>query len=141
MGMLDDFIVNAKSAASAVGKQASKFADVSKLRINAADLKNDISKHFEALGRVVYDAKKTGGDSAQAVSDAVASIDSLQEQLDAVNSQIASANAKTICSHCGQENSKDAVFCSKCGYKLMEDDSSADDSQGGSSNTGNSAEK
>ena len=38
MGILDDVVVNAKSAAEAVGKKAGQLVDVSKLRINLAEL-------------------------------------------------------------------------------------------------------
>ena len=38
MGILDDVVINAKSAAEAVGKKAGQIVDVSKLRINVAEL-------------------------------------------------------------------------------------------------------
>ncbi len=60
MSVLDDMIVNAKSAADAVGKTASKLVDISKLRISAADLNAEINKKYEALGRAVYEARKSG---------------------------------------------------------------------------------
>ena len=36
MGIFDDVVVNAKSAAQTVGKMAGQFVDMSKLRINMA---------------------------------------------------------------------------------------------------------
>ena len=50
MGILEDVVINAKSAANAVGKSATKLYDLSKLKVSAADLNGDINKHFEALG-------------------------------------------------------------------------------------------
>ena len=38
MGIFDDVVVNAKSAAQTVGKMAGQFVDMSKLRINMAEL-------------------------------------------------------------------------------------------------------
>ena len=60
MSMLDDMIVNAKSAADAVGKTATKLVDISKLRISAADLNAEIDRKFESLGRAVYEARYIG---------------------------------------------------------------------------------
>ena len=38
MGILEDVVINAKSAANAVGKSATKLYDLSKLKVSAADL-------------------------------------------------------------------------------------------------------
>ena len=53
MGLFEDVVVNAKEAVNAVGKKAGQMVDISKLRLSAADLNNEISKRFEALGRVI----------------------------------------------------------------------------------------
>lgn len=121
MGLFEDVVVNAKSAVDVVGKKASQIVDVSKLRINAADLNNEISKRFESLGRVIYDAKKTENDSSELVDECIAAIDDLYEQLDAVNEQISAIRSKTVCRICGEENPADAAFCNKCGNKLTQE--------------------
>lgn len=118
MSMLDDIIINAKSAADAVSKTATKLVDISKLRISAADLNAEINRKFESLGRTVYMGRKAGSVSEQEISEAIAAIDDLQEQLAAVNAQLSSARKKTVCSVCGHENDADDVFCGKCGHRL-----------------------
>lgn len=55
MGILDDVVINAKTAAEAVGKKAGQIVDVSKLRFNVAELNAEISKRYEALGEYVYE--------------------------------------------------------------------------------------
>mgnify|MGYP000892613544 FL=1 len=122
MGLFEDVVINAKSAADVVGKKAEKFIDVSKLRINAADVNNEISKQFEALGRVVYDAKKTDNLSDELLDESVKTIDELYEQLDAINNQLSASSNKIICKKCGAENVSDATYCSKCGNKLHEEE-------------------
>ena len=68
MGILDDVVVNAKSAAEAVGKKAGQLVDVSKLRINVAELNAEISKRYEALGEYVYETcRETLAEDAEAV--------------------------------------------------------------------------
>ena len=57
MGIFDDVVVNAKSAAQTVGKMAGQFVDMSKLRINMAELNGEITKRYQGLGRFIYEAK------------------------------------------------------------------------------------
>lgn len=121
MGLFEDVVVNARTAVNAVGKKASQIVDVSKLRISAADLNNEISKRFEAIGRTVYEAKKTGNDTSDLIAESVAAIDDLYEQLDAVNEQLSSARAKMVCKNCGEENAPGSVYCNQCGRKLSDD--------------------
>lgn len=118
MGMFDDVFVNAKSAASAMGKKASELVDLSKLRLSAADLNGEISKRFQNLGRDVYSAHRSGIDPSAAIESASAEIGELMDQLAAVNAQLAAAHAKVVCGYCGQENAQNASYCSKCGHKL-----------------------
>lgn len=121
MGLFEDVVVNAKSAVNVVGKKAGQIVDISKLRISAADLNNEISKRYESLGRTVYEAKKTDNDSSDLVSECITAIDDLYEQLDAVNEQMVAMHARLVCKNCGQENPQSSVYCSKCGHKLSED--------------------
>ena len=68
MGILDDVVINAKSAAEAVGKKAGQLVDMSKLRINVAELNAEISKRYEALGEYVYETcRETLAEDAEAV--------------------------------------------------------------------------
>ena len=120
MGLFEDVVVNAKSAVDVVGKKAGKFVDISKLRISAADINNEISKKFEELGRAVYTAAKDGTDASNTISENSAVINDLYEQLEAVNSQLALARERLICKNCGNENEQGAVYCSKCGSKLTD---------------------
>lgn len=121
MSLLEDAVVNAKSAAVAVGKKAGQIVDVSKLRISAAGLNKEISARLEELGRIVYQARKDESVSEEQTESCVAAIDELYEQLDAVNEQITVLKKRIKCKECGYENSQEAVFCNKCGAKLSED--------------------
>lgn len=120
MGLFEDVVINAKSAVDVVGKEAGRIVDISKLRINAADLNNEINKRFESLGRVVYDGRKTENESADLVAECVTAIDELYEQLDAVNDQLLQLSKKTACKVCGEENSQGSNYCNKCGANLNE---------------------
>jgi len=119
MGILDDAVVNAKSAANAVSQKAVGLWDMSKLRFNAAEVNGQIDKRFEALGRVVYDAVKTEGDIQSLSESCVTEIDELYEQLDIINERIGELRKKKKCKSCGKENPEDSTFCSKCGTQLL----------------------
>ena len=60
MGILEDVLLNARTAVDAVGKKAGSVIDMSKLTIAAADLKSEINKKYEILGRVTFESKTTG---------------------------------------------------------------------------------
>ena len=127
MGLFEDVVVNAKSAANVVGKKAGQLVDVSKLKISAADLNNEIGKRFEALGRILYNAKKNGTDASAMVEENITAIDDLYEQLAAINQQLTQLRNKTMCKACGEENPQDAVYCNRCGKKLAEEEQKPDE--------------
>lgn len=118
MSLLEDVMVNAKAAVNAVGQTAGKLVDISKLRYSAGELNSEISKRYEALGRVVYDSVKTGNNSPELVKECVEVIEKLYEQLDTVNDQISVIKNRIKCKNCGFENAQEAAYCSRCGVKL-----------------------
>ena len=59
MGVLEDVVINAKSAAETVSKEAGRLVDISRLRFSAAEIQKEISKKLENLGRIVYDSHKS----------------------------------------------------------------------------------
>ena len=119
MGMFEDVVVNARSAAEVVGKKAGQLVDISKLRLSVADVNREISRRLEALGRTVYEAKKAGYDPSDMVAESVVCIDELYEQLDAINDELAAARNKSICPVCGSVNPQEFAFCGRCGAKLV----------------------
>lgn len=118
MGILDDVVTNAKSAASAVGKKAGEIVDISKLRFNAADLNSEINRQMQTLGRLVYEARKNEGESEE-VEACIAKIEDLFEQLDVINEEIVIMRHKTVCPNCRKQNEKNAVYCSSCGTRIQ----------------------
>lgn len=126
MGIFEDVMFNAKSAATTVGKKAGRLVDISKLRLNATELNNEISKRYEALGRVVYDAVKQEQDVSGLVDECIVSIDALYQRLDEVNEKINALQNKLACQICGTQNAESALFCSHCGAKLKNDSEQSD---------------
>ncbi len=118
MGILEDVLLNARTAVDSVGKKAGKMIDMSKLTLAAADLKAEISKKYEILGRVIFESKQTGKNYDKSVEELIEKIADLQAQLKTVNEAIGNSKQKAKCPSCGAYNAKGSVFCNKCGEKL-----------------------
>ena len=121
MGLFEDVVVNAKSAANVVGKKAGQLMDISKLRLSAADVNREITRRLEALGRTVYDAQKSGYDPTELVAESISCIDELYEQLDVINQELAMARNKLTCQACGTLNPQESIYCSHGGAKLVKE--------------------
>lgn len=118
MGVLEDVVINARSAAETVGKEAGRLVDISRLRFSAAEIQKEISRKYETLGRMVYDSRKPGNSVNLSFDEHIQAIDSLYQKLDEVNEKINVLRRKTVCPKCGFDNAEDSVFCSRCGTKL-----------------------
>lgn len=118
MDFLDDVVCGAKNAASAVSRASKDIVDVSRLRLNAAELRGEITKQYEALGRLVYDAKKDGTDVEDMVNECVANIDAMYKRSVEIKEKIATTMNRCRCSSCGAVNAKGAIYCNRCGKKM-----------------------
>ena len=88
MGILDDVMINAKTAAEAVGKKAGQIVDVSKLRFNVAELNAELSKRYEALGEYLYEnCRECLAEDAEAVGK-MAEIDELVNQRNVLTKEL-----------------------------------------------------
>ena len=111
MSVLEDVVINAKSAAETVGKEAGRLVDISMLRFNAAETQKEISKKLDNLGRTVYDCRRSGKNVDVA----------LYQKLDEMNNKINILRKKAVCPKCGFYNAEESVFCSRCGAKLADE--------------------
>ncbi len=120
MSIMEDVLINAKSAVNSVGKKAGKVIDRSKLRLAALDIRSELSKKYRMLGKVCYEASKTGKDYSKGIKQLEADITELTDQLEQIKELLASSDKRIKCPECGAANAKGAVFCSKCGVRLSE---------------------
>ena len=118
MGVFEDFVVNVKSAADAMGKKTEQIIDLSKLKLNQTEINNKVTKCFERLGKLVYEASKNEIGAEEQISECKSEIDDLLVQLRAVTEQIALVKNKKKCRKCGADNLPEMRFCGKCGAKL-----------------------
>lgn len=118
MSMIDDMWVNAKSAAETVGKKAGQMLDRSKLRLAVMDVKGELSKKYRLLGKLCYEAHKSGKDYTESQQALLENITELNAQLASLRDMLAGIEKKVKCAACGSYNQKGALFCSKCGARL-----------------------
>ena len=118
MGILEETIVKAKDFAETVGEKGGELFNVQKMKIEAARINSQLSKEYEALGRVVYESIINKTDLADGTSTFVDEIAAKKSALADVNSKIAEQKGMAVCSECKTANAADAAFCSKCGKAI-----------------------
>lgn len=118
----DDVVVNAKAAASVVGRKASVLADNAGQRFSAAELRSEINKKLRYLGALTYKTEVHGADLSEAIKRTVAEIIDLKESLNVINEAINSTKETEKCSHCGASVPAKSVFCNVCGGRMDEED-------------------
>ena len=118
MGTIYDILNKAKSVAEAAGKKTSDFIELSKLRLEASDIEKDIASMLEGLGRLIYDARKSGDDISFVVDESFSKLDDRFEELKKLRIKIDEYGSRVRCSHCGAANADDAVYCKKCGKSI-----------------------
>lgn len=118
MSILDDVLVNMKSAAEVAGQAANRLVDVSRLRMAAAEVRTELDKTYKKLGQAVYASTKSEADCPELIDDYVSAIDELTEQLRSITDAADAVSAKSKCPLCGASARKGDLFCGKCGGKL-----------------------
>lgn len=121
MGLFDDVVINAKSAAEAVGKKAGQLVDASKLRFSVAELNAEISKHYEALGQYVYENCREALTGDPELVGKFAELDELKLQHAALTKELTDKQNKVVCPTCGKQSANSVRFCSNCGTQLVEE--------------------
>lgn len=118
MSLLEDVVINTKSAINTFSKKAGELVDISKLKINAAEVQNEISKKFELIGKVVYDSNDESLGCNPQIETLKNQLDYLFLKLNDINEQIAAMKKKCKCKECGELNDLNSNYCCKCGAKI-----------------------
>ena len=127
--ILDDVVVNANTAASAVSKKAAFVYDASKHKITAAEMRGEINKKLKELGKFTYKSRVYDIDMEEQIDAVIAEIKELKENLDIINAHLDEITNQKKCPQCEAKIPKNSVYCNICGTKLeeAEEDVSADD--------------
>ena len=120
MSFLDDVINTTKSAAATAGKKTDEAVRFTKLKIKESQTTGDIKAHFEKLGQLAYEMKKSENSDVMLFEAEVEEIDKLYEKLSEINLLLDDLRQEVTCPKCGAKTKSDNAFCPKCGEKLPE---------------------
>lgn len=127
---MEKFISEIKSVANKFAKKTGEIAGISKLKLNIANTKSDITACYKTLGETVYNAQKDAdGGAAEKIQELIETIDMLYEKIDELNETIASMKNEKVCPNCGESNPKTQRFCGGCGQAFDYDDSEDEDAE------------
>lgn len=118
MGLFEDILLKAKDTANNLGSKAVKIVDVSKLKLELAETKSDLSLKFENIGKILYGSIKNGDFKSESVQAEIKEIDNLYFKIETLEKEIAGLKNKIVCKACGSVNNSDALYCNKCGHTL-----------------------
>lgn len=115
----NDVVERARQGFDVVCKKTEETVTVSKLRLDQAALETKLSKSYEMLGKICYDAIVSEEDlDRESVSPLVDDIVEKTEQIKKIKKEIIRAKDKKQCAKCGSPIDKESVFCNKCGEKV-----------------------
>lgn len=118
MSFFDDVINTTKSAAATAGKKTDEVVKITKLKTKKSQINGDIKAHFEKLGQMSYEMKKSEKADAAAFEAVVAEIDALYDKLAEIEVMLDDLRQIVTCTACGAKTKNDNSFCPKCGTKL-----------------------
>ena len=82
MGKLDDLFIKAKDLAGMAGNKAQEMAELTKLRLQAAQLRSDLDANYLKMGEIVYELKKANTENEDLIGMCIAEIDAQHKELD-----------------------------------------------------------
>lgn len=120
MATFDDVVDKAKDLAETAGKKAERVVEVSKLKLQVSQINADIRRAYEKLGSAVYNMKKANYEDEELIASVVEEIDDLVEDRASTEAKLAVLKNQVICDTCGAKNPQEAVYCVKCGSRLVD---------------------
>lgn len=119
MSRLDDLLIKAKDFASAAGSKAQEMAELTKLRLQAAQLRSDLDANYLKMGEIVYELRKASTENEDLIAMCIAEIDAQHKELEELNEKINDLKNEAKCPECMASNPREALYCSRCGASLI----------------------
>ena len=113
----NDIIEKARDLAKTATEKSQEFYQISKLKIEIAELKAAKEKNFAAIGKRFYESRKSGEETPDFGAE-LEEIDLLDAEIEAKKDAIAALKKATRCPNCGANVDEDDPFCPKCGANL-----------------------
>ena len=104
--------------ARCAGKCAGQMLDTAKLNMKIFDLKGDVDRDMQAIGRMVYDAHRGQETDHKAMDDLLADIDEKTAAIEALRERVALLRRSRTCPSCGMTCGQEDKYCRGCGTSL-----------------------
>ena len=88
MGKFDDLLLRAKDLAGAAGIKAQEVAELTRVKLQAAQLKSDIDSNYLKLGEIIYELNKNGTENEELVNMCIAEIEAQLRELEELEAKI-----------------------------------------------------
>lgn len=116
--MFDDVLEKARMVADIAGKKTGEAVEISRYKVEALRLSNQVKNLHEQLGSTIYSMTKHDYDNPELVESLVDEIDETLLTLEAVNEKIAELKNIARCDICGAKNGEENYYCCRCGSKI-----------------------
>lgn len=100
-----------------IGK-TNNIVDITKLNLVKTETEGKINKLCQQIGELVYEKYLSGTTPEDDIGGICIEIDKFKTELKDLNEQLAEYKNTVACPECGQFNSKDSEYCSKCGTHI-----------------------
>ncbi len=107
-----------RSAAASISVKAADVLACVRLRRAVADLEDEIALQMCAIGELVYATHCGNPSDSDEVQKILEYVDDLSDEIDAHERQIKLLMGILPCPVCGEDVSRDDVYCQKCGQPL-----------------------
>ena len=120
MGTFDTFLNKAKNVADVAAQKTGEVVEVSKVKLQAFKINNNIQRAYEKLGSIYYDSVKFDTNSDELLKSCVEEIDRLLQELETLNDSLGDIGKSSSirCKSCGFDNTPGSFFCARCGAAL-----------------------
>ena len=118
MGKFDNLLLKAKDLAGVAGNKAQEMAELTKLKLQATQLRNELDSNYLKLGEIIYELNKNGTQNEELVNMCIAEIEAKVQELEEVNQKINEMKKVVKCPECGAESPAGSLFCARCGASL-----------------------
>lgn len=117
----DNAFDKAKSAIETAYKKTGEIVSVEKLKFNISSQKSKREKLYAALGKNFYDSVSDASLLDSEKKELFDEITEISDKIDELYDEINYVKSKRVCPHCSSPIDENAVFCSKCGEKVIFD--------------------
>lgn len=115
----ENFKRNASDAADKAVKKTNELTTIAKLNVNVKTAESKLSAVYEEIGRMFYNAERTGLDCTGDIADRIMQADKLKADIASYKNEIAKLRKVVVCEGCGEEIADEYTFCPKCGMKQI----------------------